>query len=44
MKYNSDNEWVNALGVSDEIELRMDWQGCKQVLHYQILHLIGQLN
>jgi len=35
-------EWVHALGVSFEIELKMDWQGCKQVLNCQILPLISQ--
>jgi len=25
------NEWVHTLGVSVEIECKMDWQGCKQV-------------
>jgi len=32
-------ECVHALGVSVEIELKMDWQGCKTVLIVQILHL-----
>jgi len=36
-KFN--NEWVHALGVSVEIELKMDWQGCKKF--YIFLHLIG---
>jgi len=26
-----DNELVHTLGVSVEIELKMEWQGCKQV-------------
>jgi len=30
-----------ALGVSVEIELKMDWQGCKTVVNCQILHQIG---
>jgi len=37
-------EWVHTLGVSVEIELKMDWQGCKQVIKCQILHLSGQLD
>jgi len=37
-----DIEWVHAHIVSVEIELKMDWQGCKQVYNFQILHLIGQ--
>jgi len=35
-------EWVHVLGVSVEIELKMNWQGCKQAYNCQILHLIGQ--
>jgi len=35
-------QWVYALSVSVEIELKMDWQGCKKVIYFQILHLIGQ--
>jgi len=38
----NDSKWVHKIGVSVEIELKMDWQGCKQVLNCQILHLIGQ--
>jgi len=37
-----DNEWVHALGVSIEIELEMDWQGCKRYYNFQIFHFIGQ--
>jgi len=33
-------EWVHALGVSVEIELKVDWQVLKS-LNCQILHLIG---
>jgi len=42
------NEWVLALSVSvvslgvGEIELKIDWQACKQVLNCQILHLVCQ--
>jgi len=31
-----------VLGVSVEIELKMDWQRYKRVLNGQILELIGQ--
>jgi len=30
---------MSELGVSVEIELRMDWQGCKKVKYIQILLL-----
>jgi len=30
------------VGVSVEIKFKMDWQGCKNVYIFQILHLIGQ--
>jgi len=36
------SEWVHTLRVSVEIELKIDWKGCKKVLNYQIFHLIGQ--
>jgi len=32
-------EWVHALSVSVEIELKMDWQECKKLKMF--LHLIG---
>jgi len=38
----TDNGWVHALGVSVEIELKMDWQGGKQVRYFQVLNVIGQ--
>jgi len=31
----------HALSVSVEIELKIDWQRCKQVLYFQILHING---
>jgi len=35
------NTWVHALGVSDKIELKLDWQRCKNVKYFQIMFLIG---
>jgi len=31
VKVSIHNECAHALGVSVEIELKMDWQGCEQV-------------
>jgi len=39
LKYGN-NKWVHALGVSVEIELKMDCQRINKVWNYQILHVI----
>jgi len=38
------SKWVHTLDVSVEIELKMNWQGCKQIQYFQILNLIGRLD
>jgi len=34
--------WVHVIGVSVEIELKLNWPGFKLVKYFKILHLIGQ--
>jgi len=38
-------EWVHALGVSVEIELKMDWQGCKKFNIFKpYTYSVGEIN
>jgi len=36
------SEFTRSVLVNIEIELKIDWHGCKKDLNCQILHLIGQ--